>query len=141
MKINYKELIKETAEELLEKQKGIKEALFKDRLRYLHSLKIGESKNQKEAASKINLGERAGQKIWTIYKKEGLKGLLTKKEKSGRPRKINEAQVADLKAELKKDKMQFQKEIVNYLEEKYSVKYSISGICVLLQREKIKKKL
>jgi len=113
-------------------------SLQRDRIRFLLYLKTGESLTQSEAAKRINVSTRQGQRNWSLYLKTGIKGLL-EAPKSGAPCKLNETQLEELEDRLKEDDIQFLHEAVEHVKKTYKKSYTPSGIHYVFKRLKVKK--
>lgn len=103
MKANIPE-IKESISQLRTLIKKEKDGTYKDRLQLLYLLKSGKAKSIKAAADLLHIHRNTVRNWLNVYKKEGLKGLLHRKNKDNRKGKysikpeIIEALVAKLKS-------------------------------------------
>jgi transposase len=138
-RINYKEEIKENVETLKGLIRKESNAINRDRLRFLLSLKEGSCKSQSSASKLIGLGLRQGQNNWRKYRNGGLKELLAIVRGSA-PCKLSAGQLEELTERLKKDDIQFLHEGVKLIEEQYGQTYTKPGVHYLFKRLKIKKK-
>lgn len=139
-RLNYSVEIAESVE-MLETLEGKQRlALFRDRLRYLRSLKSGAAPTQKQASEYIGMSLRQGQRIWQLYKSAGLRGLLRSVVRSGNARKLSAEEMSALTKRLQEDDIQFLHEAVEYVQSTYGKHYSLSGMHYLFKRLKVKKK-
>ncbi len=76
MNIDYRNLIRESEEELLELEKKHRSTHLSHRVRMLRLLKGGTSKSIKQAAEVLGYSWRQCQRWITTYRKEGLSALL-----------------------------------------------------------------
>ena len=140
-RLNYSEAIKESSQELETMLKQQSLSINRDRVRFLLSLKTGLAKSQKEAGENLQLCERQSQRIWSMYVKEGIKGMLAAKEETrGKKCKLEKEELAILQEELAKDNIQFLHEAAAYIKEKFGKTYTEQGVHFLFKRLKIKKK-
>ena len=137
--LDYRNAIKETEEQLLQLERRQSQALLRDRMRFLRLLKSGRCASQAKAGKQIGLGLRGSEKLWKKYRTEGLQGLLTYPYK-GTKGKLSEAQQQQLHKELLKDNVQSLQQVCDYVEQRFGVHYSSSGIHYVFQRLKVKKK-
>jgi hypothetical protein len=75
--INYKEVIRESVEELLSIEKKQTKARLRDRVRFIRLLKAGTATTQVEAGAIIGLKRRQSQLLWQHYTQDGLVSLVT----------------------------------------------------------------
>ena len=137
--LDYRKAIQETEQQLGELECHQSQALLRDRMRFLRLLKSGECPSQAKAGKYIGLKLRASEKLWEKYTQEGLRGLLTYPYK-GSKGKLNEEQKQQLHKELYKDQIQSLQQVCDYVEKKFGVHYTPSGIRYVFQGLKVKKK-
>ncbi len=140
IRLDYTELIKEPASELLKLERRQSEALFRDRIRYLRVLKSGEVKTQRAASNMIGISDRQGQRNWRLYREKGLLGVLGPLKRPGAPRKLKAEEYAELESRLESDDIQFLHEAVAYVKQQYKKDYTIAGMHYVFKRLKVKKK-
>ncbi|REA63526.1 hypothetical protein DSL64_03520 [Dyadobacter luteus] len=70
--MKYADIIKESESDLLQLEKREKNAMRRDRIRFIRSLKTGQFRSQSAASAAIGLGERQSQRLWSSYMKEGI---------------------------------------------------------------------
>lgn len=138
-RLNYPSLITESREELEGLLKQHRGGIQRDRLRFLLYLKTGESLTQSDAAKRVNLSERQGQRNWNSYCQNGLSALLDI-PKGGAPCKLDDSQLEALEKRLKEDDIQFLHEAVAHVKQTYGKSYTPAGIHFLFKRLKVKKK-
>jgi transposase len=137
--IDYPHLIKETAKALARLQREQTRSFLRDRMRFLHVLKMGRCSSQMQAGELIGLRPRSSQRLWQQYRKGGLKALLTYPYQ-GTCCRLTKEQRERLRAYLAKDRVQFLHEAKAYIEKQFGVCYSTSGLHKLFKRLKVKKK-
>jgi len=76
--MNYAELIIESEEELKQIEKRQKLAQFQKRLHFLRLLKSQVASTQQAAGKAVGWHLRQSQKIWQLYRKGGVDGVLYK---------------------------------------------------------------
>jgi transposase len=137
--INYKEVIKESIEELWSIEKKQTNARLRDRIRFIRLLKEGTVTTQVEAGAIIGLKRRQSQKLWKLYKQEGLSFLL-KTGYKGSWAKLDSVQQARLLQRLDRDDLSTQQQVIEWIKAEMSITYSQSGLSLLLARLKVKLK-
>lgn len=138
--LSYGKKIKESVERLKKLEKDQKEILYRERVRFIRVLKTGEAKTQKEASNIIGVSERQGQRNWSLYQKEGMKGLLAAVNKGGGQAKLEDIQLEELKKDVLEKDVQFLHEAVTHVKEKYNKEYTVAGMHFVFKRLGIKKK-
>ena len=137
--MDYEKLIEESVQELIAFEEKQKQALIRDRVRFVRVLKTGQAKSQRLAGEQIGLKERQSQRLWHTYRQEGIQGLLTYPYQ-GTFGKLSTQQLSQLRNYLKTDSVDTLKHAQNYIADAFGVNYTIAGISVLFQRLKIKLK-
>jgi transposase len=137
--MEYSKKIKESLEELLELEQKQKQALLRDRVRFIRLLKAGQAPGQRFAGEQIGLKERQSQRLWHSYKNKGMAGLLAYPYK-GTFGKLSTTQISRLRSYLKTDSVDTLKQAQAYLQEAFGVDYTIAGVSLLFKRLKIKLK-
>lgn len=137
--MDYTTKILEEPTYLLELEKKCSLAIVRDRVRFMRLLKTGESGRQAAAGKIIGLSERQAQRIWRIYHREGLEGLL-KKPAWGYWGKLSSIQITHLRQFLLDAQAQTLADIQAYLMSNLGVEYTIGGVSDLCKRLKIKLK-
>jgi len=138
-KIDYKEVIQESLEELLQREKEQKQARMRDRVRFIRYLKEGQASTQSQAGALIGLQRRQSQQLWQKYSSEGLDALLSNPYK-GSWAKLSSTQQARLLQRLDKDDIATQGQLIDWLQQEMGITYSQPGISMLLVRLKVKLK-
>lgn len=137
--MDYVLLIKETEAELTDLERKQSRSIDRDRIRFLRVLKTQQATGQAQAAQSIGLGQRQAQRLWTLYRKKGLSGLIARPNGRGWG-KISCQQISYLRQFLLDDQAQTLAHIQAYLAGSLGLTYSISGVSNLCQRLKIKAK-
>ena len=137
--LDYPKLIKEGENELLEMEKGISEARWRDRIRFIRFLKSGKARTTKEAGELVGLGLRHSQRLWRSYKEQGIQSLGVNPYK-GRKAQFPKEKEAALKERLKKGDIGTLSDARQMLKEEFGVEHSISGVWFLLDRLDVKLK-
>lgn len=138
--LNYKELIKESAEELLFIEKQQERINCLNYVRFLRYLKEGSAETQAMSSHLIGLNKRHGQRIWQTYKKGGLDLLLAHNQK-GQIGRLSYVQISWLHSFLRTSETGLtQEQIAIWIEKSFGVSYTQSGISKLFSRLKIKLK-
>jgi transposase len=137
--MNYTEFIKESESDLLALEKREKNAMRRDRIRFIRMLKTGNFRSQSAAGVSIGLGERQSQRLWSSYVKGGISSLLSTYAERWWG-KLSSVQISQLRSFLLSHQAQTLADIQAYLAGNLGVKYSISGVSDLCKRLKIKSK-
>jgi transposase len=137
--MEYVKLIKESVEELQALEQRQKQALLRDRVRFIRLLKVGAVKSQRLAGEQIGLKERQSQRLWHSYRNKGIEGLLSYPYK-GTFGKLSTTQVSRLRNYLKTDSVDTLKQAQTYLQDAFGVDYTLAGVSLLFKRLKIKLK-
>lgn len=138
-RINYKEHIPESVEQLLEIEKAQVQARFRDRVRFIRFLKEGQALTQQQAGELVGLKRRQSQVIWQQYRQQGLTALLTPRYQ-GSWAKLSSPQQARLLQRLDGDDISTQQQLLDWLVSEMGVRYSQGGLSLLLARLKVKLK-
>ena len=136
-KLDYFKAIHESEKKLLELERKQTKALLRDRMRFLRLLKSGQCGTQAQAAKIIGISLGGAEKLWRMYRINGLPALLDYPFK-GKREKIDVYTKLMLLDELSEDERLNTKQVVEYIKEKSGINYSKSGIHYLLKRLKMK---
>jgi transposase len=137
--MDYEKLIKESAQELLCLEQQQKQAILRDRVRFVRLLKTGQANTQTVAGEHIGLKQRQSQRLWHTYRQKGIEGLLAYPYQ-GTFGKLSTQQLSQLRTYLKTDSVDTLKQAQAYIQDAFGVGYTIGGISVLFQPLKIKLK-
>jgi transposase len=137
--MKYADIIKESESDLLQLEKREKNAMRRDRIRFIRMLKTGQFRSQSAAGAAIGLGERQSQRLWSCYMKEGIAGLISTYSERWWG-KLSSVQISQLRAFLLSDQAQTLADIQAFLAGNLGVNYTIGGVSDLCKRLKIKLK-
>lgn len=137
--IDYQSQIKEGLEELKQVEQQQSSARLRDRVRLLRFFKSGKAATQQDAAELVGLTSRQVQKLWQLYKREGLEALLQTHYK-GSWSKLSAVEQARLLQRLDADDIITQAQLLAWLRQETGISYSQSGLSCLLARLKVKLK-
>ena len=140
MRVVNKELIKEDVKDLKKLQKTVEHRRFVPRIQMLIFLKENPKITLKEVANLLNYGYKTIKTWWKNYKEGGLDKLLEWKVK-GFKGKLTEEQIKKIEEEINNGEFRTQKEIADWIEKEFGIKYTQQGISRLLKKLKIKKKV
>ncbi|WP_457641378.1 helix-turn-helix domain-containing protein [Persephonella sp.] len=140
MKVIKRELIKEDVKELKRLQKTVKHHRLVPRIQMLILLKKNPKITLKEVASLLNYGYKTVKTWWKNYKEGGLEKLL-EWEVKGYKGRLTETQLEKLEEEVNKGEFKTQKEIADWIEREFGIRYTQQGISRLLKKLKVKKKV
>jgi putative transposase len=125
MRVNYQHVIQETPSQLKKLQTQQKDISKFRKMQGLYLLKTGEVKTVTRLADYLGVHRVTIQTWLKIYRKEGVSGLLTEPEnQGGRPPKIEESAIAQLKERLNEPNQGFRSygEIQKWLEESHQIR-------------------
>jgi transposase len=137
--MDYTTKVTETVDFLLEVEKKQSQAVQRDRVRFVRLLKSGEATTQGAAGRLIGLSERQSQRLWKLYREQGLEGL-TADNFAGYWGKLSSVQISHLRQYLFDNQAQTLADIRAYLEGSLGVAYTEGGVSDLCKRLKIKLK-
>jgi transposase len=92
-----------------------------------------------KASELVGLGVRQGYRLWSLYQKEGVKGLI-KPAKPRRKPKLDAAGQQALLEETAKGELATLGQVQQWLEQEKGVQYTQQGVWYVLKRLKIKLK-
>lgn len=75
--MDYAKLIKESVEQLSALEQSQKQAMLRDRVRLIKLLKTRAAKSQRLAGKQIGLQECQSQRLWCLYRQQGIQGMLS----------------------------------------------------------------
>ncbi len=133
MKVINREIIKESLEELTNLQKTVKHPRLVNRLIMLSLLKKDPKLSLKDVSTILNFDYRTIKTWWIKYKKGGIDELLNWNVK-GRKSWLSDEQLKLLKDKLKEKDFKTQKEIAEFIEKEFGVRYSQQGVSRLLKK-------
>ena len=138
--MKYSELITETEAALTELENKQKLVQFQKRIRFLCLLKDGTAKTQKQAGEMVGWKLRQAQKVWALYRANGIKSVLQRNAR-WQTGKLSVAQREQLSGHLAATGGgESLAGVQDYIQSAFGVSYSIGGISDLCQRLKIKLK-
>lgn len=137
--LNYKEEIGEPIEELWALEKAQSNSRLRDRVRFIRLLKEGQALTQPQAGEMVGLKRRQSQVLWKTYRMQGLAGLLTN-HYQGSWAKLSSQQQARLLQRLDGDDIASQQQLIDWVQAETGIRYSQSGMSMLLSRLKVKLK-
>jgi transposase len=138
---NYPELITETQEQLLEREKGLRGSALENRVKMLRLLKTGAYRSQLRLAKALGYNPRQIRRWWKTYKEDGLEALLEAKPRGGKNERVSEEALDALKERMKAGEIARLEEARRFLEERFGIHYEgVSALSRLLKRHQIKLK-
>ena len=135
--VNYKIIIKESESELREVSKSLSSIKLQERCEILIWLKTGQVETTKQAMELKNRSKAQGQKLWKLYKTEGLSGYLKLKYN---PRRSPLEGKPELEARLKSEGFSTIKEAQAWILKTYNITYTENGLGNYFRYRKIKLK-
>ena len=137
--LDYRKEIKEKVAELRALYRRQSRPLARRRLRFLLLLKSGECTSQGQAGARIGIGQRAAEKLWALYRRKGIAGLLEKPH-SGQPPKLNKAAKVALAKQLDSDRIQTLKQACAFVQQNNGIALSQTAMFYYFKAQGIKKK-
>lgn len=134
----YSDLIKESGEELLCKQRSSSKVIVFQRLQMLRLLKSSRANTLVAAAPLVGATERSLQRWWKQYRQQGLQSLL--EVAPTRQSRLSQEQQQALMEQAGKGDFSTINEIVDWVEQSFGIHYTQVGMWKLVKRLKIKKK-
>lgn len=140
MQLDYPSLIHEPAEELARLEKARRGSPVADRLRMLRLLKGGTYPSRRTLSEVLGYSERQLQRWFDAYRESGLEALFERGSPGGSTERITEEAWQALNQEMKVGRIARLKDAQRFLEEHFSICYTIGGLSDLFQRHKVKRK-
>jgi transposase len=137
--MDYSRHITQSVDELRLVEARQKLARNRDRIRFVRLLKEGQAATQRQAGQAIGIALRQSQRLWQTYCQGGLKALIEPTHQPGFG-KLSAYQLSQLQTWLRLDEAQTLEQIQGYIWQRWAVEYTLSGLCKLCQRLKIKAK-
>jgi transposase len=138
---NYPELIEESEEQLLEREKRLRGSSLESRAKMLRLLKSGAYRSQLRLAKALGYDPRQLRRWWKTYKECGLEALLETKPRGGKDERVSEETLSVLEERMKEGETASLEEARRFLEESFGIRYKgVSGLSRLFKRHQIKLK-
>jgi transposase len=138
---NYPEMIAESYEELLKREKRLRGSPLESRIKMLRLLKGGAYRSQLQLTEVLGYSSRQLGRWWKTYQRDGLDALLEYQRPSGRAERITEEALEALEEEMKQGSISTLREARNFLAERFSIHYEgVSGLSRLFKRHHTKLK-
>jgi transposase len=140
MRHDYKQLIKETAEELQQQERQHRHNLMGTRLRMLRLLKTGEASSVQAAAKLLGYSWRQCQRWLSQYRAEGLSSLLKIKRRGGSTERMTPEAWATLDSAMRQGEIATYEQARVFLAKQGVVYQDNTSILRLFRRHKVKAK-
>lgn len=137
--LNYDESVKESVAELRVLHRKQSNSLFCRRQEFLLLLKSGKCTSQAKAGVLIGIGPRASEKLWKLYRTQGVEALARIPDK-GRPAKLTRAAKEDLQTQLDQNRVATLKQACSFVAQAHGIVLSEVAMHYYFKREKVKKK-
>lgn len=137
--MDYGSFINEDLFYLEEQERLACKSIVRDRIRFLRLLKSGQCTSQRAAGQAIGLQERQSQRLWQLYRQQGY-GALVSLGYAHSFGKLSAAQLSQLQGYLRQDLASTLADAQHYVAQEFGVAYTVSGLCKLFQRLKVKRK-
>ena len=143
MSTDYRNLIRESEEDLLKLEKKHRFTHLSHRVRMLHLLKSGTSESIRQAADVLGYSWRQCQRWISTYRKEGLGALLIDRthERGNHKERMTPEAWASLEEAMRRGEIDTYERAREFLAERHGVRYKDqSSIFRLFERHKVKAK-
>lgn len=141
---NYPELITESEQDLLDREKPLRGSALESRVKMLRLLKSGAYRSQLRLAEALGYSPRQLRRWWKAYREGGLEALLLEEDKARGGKKkerITEEALRALEERMKAGEIARLEEARRFLEERFGIRYEgVSGLSRLFERHQIKLK-
>jgi transposase len=139
---NYPELIKESEQDLLDREKLLRGSALESRIKMLRLLKTGAYRSQLRLAKALGYSPRQIRRWWKTYREGGLEALLEEdKARGGKKERITQEALHALEERMKAGEIARLEEARKFLEERFGIHYEgVSGLSRLFERHQIKLK-
>lgn len=121
MRITYRQVIKESEEELTRQEQILRGQKTADRVRMLRLLKSGTVKSLKECAPLVGYSVIQLTRWWERYRAEGLAGVLEQQKPTGKPSRLTPEAWAGLLQAMREGHIATMQDARNYLEREWSI--------------------
>jgi transposase len=137
----YPEMIAESYEELLKREKRLRGSPLESRIKMLRLLKGGAYRSQLQLTEVLGYSSRQLGRWWKTYRRDGLDALLVYHRPSGRSERITEEALDALEKEMKQGNISILREAREFLAGRFCIHYEgVSGISRLFKRHQTKLK-
>ncbi|MCD6506979.1 helix-turn-helix domain-containing protein [Candidatus Poribacteria bacterium] len=138
---NYKQLIKESEEELQELEKKHRGKQTYPRVSLLRLLKSGQARSIQKSSQILGYSSKQLYRWWDRYQQGGIEELLHLRKPPGRRSMMTDQAWDGLMHQMRSGKISTLKDARRYLSEEWGIQYkSLNGIWVLLKKHKVKLK-
>jgi len=138
MWINYQESIREGVADLVQAERAARGTRGADRVKLLRLLKSGQQRSMAAAAVQLGYSSRQAERWWRRYRRGGLEAMLAQRKRRVRERVPSDV-LSALEEEMAKGSIARLLDAQAWLDNK-GVSYTLSGLCRLFQRHRIKRK-
>jgi len=130
MKVNYRDEINLTVEDIKALLRAQKNSTNRHKLQVLYWLKLGEVQTMTKAAELLGVHRTTAQRWWREYKQGGINQLLEQKQRTGRPPAIPSEIIQGIEKQLSQETEGFKsyKEIQQWVKNQYQVQVKYSTL-------------
>ena len=141
MWLKYADHIRESVEELAERERQVRGHTTADRLKVLRLLKAGKARSRRQLVESLGSRERQLQRWWALYQQGGLAALLQERPRGGRTERLTAQAWASLTAAMAAGQIGGLKDVRRHLRRHGRITYrGVSGVSRLLKRHGVKLK-
>jgi transposase len=138
---NYPEMIAESPEELLQREKSLRGSPLESRVKMLRLLKNGRYRSRRSLAEVLGYSSRQLGRWWKSYRHGGLDALLEFHRPPGKEEYITEEALQALEEQMKQGNIARLEECRIFLAENFGIHYEgVSGLSRLFDRHQSKLK-
>jgi len=141
MRINYREVITESLENLAEREQTLRGRRTGVRIRMLRLLKEGQVPSLAQCAPLLGYSLTQLTRWWGQYRKQGVEALVTEPPPHGRSSRLTAEALTGLEEVMRVGKIATLTDAQRYLQEEWSISYpSLNGVWYQLRQHRIKLK-
>lgn len=139
--VRYPELIRESVEQLAERERQVRGRRTQARVQLLRLLKAGQVNSLRAGAPLVGYSVREVHRWWAWYRAGGLERLVAEARSGGRPSRLTPAAWAGLEAEMAAGRIATLADARQYLRQQWGIVYrSLQGVWWQLRRRRAKPK-
>lgn len=140
MYLRYDDLITESPDELAALEREHRRSPVAERFRMLRLLKTGAYRSRRALAEHLGYSERQLHRWFDAYRQGGTDALARFEPHTGSTERITPKALAALEEAMKAGRIASLKQAQRFLNDRFSIAYTVAGLSDLFQRKKIKLK-
>jgi transposase len=141
MRTNYKEAIRETAQQLANLEKTLRRKPTAARIRMLRLLKSGQARSLQTCAPLVGYSRIQLVRWWKRYKDEGLDSLTDHRPRLGKRSRLTTEAFNDLKQQMREGNIARLEDARQHLAKHWGIHYkSLNGVWWMMSKQRVKLK-